>query len=68
MAGWISVTEQTPTGGVDVLVSYGKPLSEGQMLIAYWAEDEQCWFDDEGRRLPQDGVTHWVALPEPPTE
>lgn len=67
MTEWISVTKQMPTGGVDVLISYGTPLSEGEMLIAYWAADEKCWFDDEGRQVRREGVTHWMPLPEPPT-
>jgi hypothetical protein len=68
MAQWVSVTEQMPTGGVDVLISYGTPLSEGEMLIAYWAADDGCWFDDEGRQVRREGVTHWMRLPEPPAD
>ena len=64
MSQWIPVSERLPEDGVDVLVSWGTP--EGELLIAHWRADEREWFDDEGKRVPAVGVTHWMPLPEPP--
>lgn len=38
-----------------------------RMLQGFYGHDDQLWYDQAGDQI-EDGVTHWMPLPAPPTE
>jgi hypothetical protein len=60
---WIPVTERLPPVGVEVCV-----VGESDYDIGYIAVEDHAigWFW-ECRLYASDFVTHWMALPAPPT-
>lgn len=69
---WVNASERMPEDGQIVLVTAsGKPQSNITLEYAYelaeWSIEEgwilNCWPEWEGAK-----VTHWMPLPEPPTE
>lgn len=70
---WISVKDRMPEQAGCYLVYrqhfYGWGIP-GQITVCYW--DGIDWFDDyvdaEGYELPEDSVSHWMPLPDPPKE
>lgn len=69
---WMNASERMPEGGQIVLVTVsGKPQSNITLEYAYelaeWSIEEgwilNCWPEWKGAK-----VTHWMPLPEPPTE
>ena len=62
---WIPVTERLPDEGDRCLCrlkSFAFPGSFYQMILRY----DKLGFRDGG--VYEDGVTHWMPLPEPPKE
>lgn len=61
---WISVKDRLPEDNTDVLVYHGSLIS----IYSYMGHNE--WEDDYGyfSRTDDDGITHWMPLPEPPKE
>ena len=66
MADWISVHERMPDKGKEVLVYRG--LHIGDMMNTYTYLGNNEWEDDYGywSRTEDEGITHWMILPEPP--
>lgn len=69
---WVNASERMPEDGQIVLVTAsGKPQSNITLEYAYelaeWSIEKgwilNCWPEWEGAK-----VTHWMPLPEPPTE
>lgn len=66
---WIPVKEKLPTKRIPVLVSDGK-----NTWSAYWLhiDNNVNWFchgfDRYERELDYGHPTHWMPLPEPPSE
>ena len=69
---WMNASERMPEDGQIVLVTVsGKPQSNITLEYAYelaeWSIEKgwilNCWPEWEGAK-----VTHWMPLPEPPTE
>lgn len=58
---WIPVSERLPEEGVEVLVfdEKGDYLTD---CLRRWQNGSLNWENDD------DGVTHWMPLPEPPEE
>lgn len=63
-AAWIKVSECKPPDGVPVLTYPGWGMGN-KAAIDEWAAQYNCFLMsiEEGER-----VTHWMPLPEPPTE
>jgi hypothetical protein len=66
---WIPVEEQWPTHGSDVLVAY----KAGEYVLLGVGEFDGTTVNDDGVTVPYFKgiggfeVTHWMPLPEPPT-
>lgn len=61
---WISVKDRLPVNYIKVLVAVTDVA--GTFVAVVWREDDN-WNDDEGG-WPNEDVTHWMPLPEPPEE
>lgn len=63
---WIPVTERLPEKDVDVLCSRGNHI--GALMDVYTYIDYNYWEDSYGYlcRAEDEGITHWMHLPEPP--
>ena len=60
--GWISVEERLPKIGENVLVF----MDYGQIDCCRW--DGKYWSQSVRSQHSNGGVTHWQALPKPPTK
>lgn len=64
MSKWQKI-ESAPKDGTVVLAF----ASEGNMsgpVILWWCQVEECWTDGLGLHYRE--VTHWMPLPEPPSD
>ena len=59
---WIPVTERLPEKNTSVLVYY----KHGRNIFWYDGKDGFCDIDEYGMNVPDNTVTHWMPLPEPP--
>ncbi|ELZ3650028.1 DUF551 domain-containing protein [Salmonella enterica] len=67
MSGWIKCSERMPDDMSDVLVTDGSDI--GFMWWAGVARSGGRWDSwDKRYALDSDEITHWMPLPEPPTE
>ena len=72
MSEWIKISDRKPPNGVYVLIANfdGRPKVEMHFIsIAERLNDQ--WFDDKNGDVlnPKYGtVTHWMPLPDKPTE
>ena len=64
IGGWISVKERMPEDYVNVLIAMTDVA--GTFVAVAWRENNG-WNDGEGG-WPDENVTHWMPLPEPPEE
>jgi hypothetical protein len=65
---WIPVTERMPDNGVEVLT--WNPTGPYQ-TVACWVGNEWSSGDcraDAYDRFEEEGITHWMPLPAPPTD
>lgn len=64
---WISVEDRLPKKGEEVLIYRGH--HSGLMNVCTYIGDND-WEDDYGywSRTEDEGITHWMHLPAPPTE
>ncbi len=58
---WISIKDQQPEGEV-LAIGY-----QHEMIIGYVSEDGSSWICENDNEVLGD-VSHWMPLPEPPTE
>lgn len=59
-SGWVSVEDRLPKYGERVLITEGHAVFEASLSISHkWVRCGIGWAE---------GVTHWMPLPEPPTE
>lgn len=71
MSEWISVKDKLPEDERNVLAYYGFNRGDGDLgmrfigVLSYFAFDQNRHWQHEGIGLT---VTHWMPLPEPPTE
>ena len=78
MNGWISVDERLPEAGTEVIVAYGNKLMQAfrpfgplWMFAAggtYNSATNRIAIDGDEWEICGKGVTHWMPMPEPPTE
>ena len=68
MAEWISVKERLPVVPAAPLSQYAKDNGEGFLVCFCDGYIDICTFWARGQRFDEDGVTHWMPLPEPPEE
>lgn len=63
---WIPVTERLPEKNTDVLAYRGNHIGDLMDVYTYKGDDE--WDDTYGNRqyTEDEGITHWMPLPEPP--
>ena len=68
MQKWIPVTERLPERNDDVLCYRGNHIGVLMDVYTYIGDDK--WDDTYGNRIYTDdeGITHWMPLPEPPKE
>lgn len=74
--GWIPTSERLPPLGERVLIWVAKPNEAGVPprveAARFWRHPVDrylCGFEDDGERCWNLGrVTHWMPLPEPPTD
>lgn len=66
MKKWISVKDQLPEINTDVLICRGQRKGDIISVYTYIGHDE--WEDEYGywSRTDDEGITHWMPLPEPP--
>jgi hypothetical protein len=64
MKEWISVKDQMPTMGQDILC-----FSKGRIFHSWWDSiSSMCdWYDIQNTWIIED-VTHWMPLPLPPKD
>ena len=73
---WISVKDKLPKDGEKVLVYYPKWRNEKYYSCVFSAEYQKRKYCDEGFGAEdvlfdiggEDGITHWMPLPNPPEE
>jgi hypothetical protein len=67
MNKWISVKDELPDKDQDVLIYRGNHISDMMYVYTYLGNNE--WEDDYGywSRTDDEGITHWMPLPTPPT-
>ena len=65
---WISVKDRLPKSNQEVLVYRGGHIGDLMNVYIYVGNDK--WEDEYGYWSVTDdeGITHWMPLPEPPTE
>jgi hypothetical protein len=65
---WISVEDRLPEENADVLIYRGGFI--GDLMNVYTYKGHNEWEDEYGywSRTDDEGITHWMPLPEPPTE
>ncbi|MBE0395328.1 DUF551 domain-containing protein [Citrobacter amalonaticus] len=63
---WIKCTERVPEKYTDILIYTTKP---GEILLAYLTSSNEFFYDrdTDGDELTC-YATHWMPLPEPPSE
>ena len=68
MSEWIRVKDKLPEPETEVLVYRGNHFGDIMNVYTYLGNGE--WEDDYGywARTEDDGITHWMPLPEPPKE
>jgi len=59
--GWISVKDEFPAPGMDILISRGKSIGLGYI-------DQNNIFRGSINHYPEDGIKYWMPLPLPPEE
>ncbi len=66
---WINVKDKLPTHGVFVLITLAKREYYFK-YIRIAQRFENSWFNESGQNciVGKVDVTHWMPLPEPPTE
>jgi len=58
---WIKVEDRLPEIGVNVFIYESDGMMEiGEYNVDSWIESREC--------ILRDDVTHWMPLPEPPTD
>lgn len=68
IGGWISVKDRLPDDASDVIAYYGCGDSGHVIFVNYY---KNCWYDvfnDLIDDLEQGCITHWMSLPEPPSD
>ena len=60
---WIKLSERKPPQGGVYLACEG---SENIAVCGYWPSFDNAWADHSTNRVVN--VTHWMVLPQPPTE
>lgn len=65
---WISVEDRFPVDNTDVLIYRGGFIGDLMNVYTYSCDNE--WIDEYGCRASanEEGITHWMPLPEPPSE
>ena len=65
---WISVKDRLPEEHMDVLIYHGRFIGDMMSVYTYIGNNE--WRDEHGYRSStrDEGITHWMHLPTPPTE
>lgn len=65
---WISVKDRLPKKNKNVLIYRGNHI--GDMMYVYTYKGNSEWEDEYGywSRTDEEGITHWMHLPEPPRE
>jgi hypothetical protein len=63
---WISVKERMPEFCEYILVTNGKDVYEAKLRGAGFLESDR--FGMSPNDLLEDGITHWMPLPEPPQQ
>ena len=68
MSNWISVKDGLPEKNMDVLIYRGVHI--GNLINVYTYLGNNEWEDEYGywSRTDDEGITHWMPLPEPPGE
>lgn len=68
MYKWISVKDELPDKNQDVLIYRGNYIEDMMHVYTYLGNNE--WEDEYGywSRTDDEGITHWMPLPEPPKE
>lgn len=65
---WISVEDRLPEENTDVLIYRGGFRDDLMNVYTYMGHNE--WEDEYGywSRTDDEGITHWMPLPEPPKD
>lgn len=71
MDKWISVKDQMPERGDDVLIFDGKTVAVAQLFrtikgMTEWERPSFIGGWDSEIEIDETGVSHWMPLPEPP--
>lgn len=61
MSEWVSVDDELPKRGVDVLI-YSKRYKN---IRVAWLSDDESWLV-AGDQVSSVGLTHWMPLPDAP--
>lgn len=65
---WIGVDDRLPEENTDVLIYRGGFI--GDLMNVYTYKGHNEWEDEYGywSRTEDEGITHWMYLPEPPKD
>lgn len=68
MNKWINVEDKLPSKDQDVLIYKGNYIGDMMYVYTYLGNNE--WEDEYGywSRTDDEGITHWMPLPTPPTK
>lgn len=65
---WVSIEDRLPENDMDVLIYRGGYI--GNLMNVYTYIGDNKWMDEYGywSCTDNEGITHWMPLPPPPTE
>lgn len=66
MNEWVNVKNRLPTYNLNVLIV----INGNENIRIGFVDQDNCWLDEEHWCVEENGevkVTHWMPLPEPPT-
>jgi hypothetical protein len=66
MSEWRPI-ETAPKDGTMFIIFQAEEDGDHWFDLVSWSETENDWIDDGGT-LSCDGPTHWMPLPEPPSQ
>lgn len=61
MTMWLNIENDSPEEGEHVIMTY-----DDHVLAGWYTDKRFYYFDEKGNIEEQEGITHWMFLPNPP--